>query len=73
MRTAQGQKRARFASGLPFSEAERQHCANLRAEVLAKRNARRKACPSGQHYDQKPTPETRARDQRIMGEFEDAS
>jgi len=65
-------KRMRFASGLPLQEAERQRCADLRSKDLALQIARRRVCRSGQHYDQKPSAETLARDQRIMGEADDA-
>jgi len=61
----------RYASGLPLSEAERQRCAARQAQTVAIKAARRKACRSGHHYDQPGTPESAARDQRIMGEFDD--
>jgi hypothetical protein len=63
--------RVEFKSGLtPFTEAERQADEPSRRKRLAQGVGRRKACRSGQDYNQPGTPETQSRDLRIMGELE---
>jgi len=57
------------ASGaLPYTQEERD-----RDEADRRKRIRgRKACPSGQDYNRKPTPADRRRDLRIVGESRDA-
>jgi hypothetical protein len=58
-----------FASGLTrFSQRERDQCAAFRNEQIKRGIARRKSTPSGQFYNVPGTPESKARDNRRMGE-----
>ena len=60
----------KFASGLmPYTDEERAADEEAR---WRKRIRGRKACPSGQDYNRKPTPADRRRDLRIVGESRDA-
>jgi len=62
----------KFASALPFTDQERTHCLDLKAEAQSRarqrEHTRRKACPSGQRYDLPPNPQQRAVDLRKVGE-----
>jgi len=62
----------KFASGLmPYTDEERSADEEGRGRGR-KRIRGRKACPSGQDYNRKPTPADRRRDLRIVGESRDA-
>lgn len=58
----------KYASALPFTEAERQRFETVRAKVTHKGVTRKQAAPLGD-YSRKATPESRALDQRILGEL----
>jgi hypothetical protein len=61
-----------FASGLiPYSEAERERDREGERRELRIVGTRRRALISGRHYDQPGTPESRARDLRVIGEAGD--
>ena len=58
-----------FCSGLlPISERERAEWAADRRELLEKGLVRRRVCASGQNYDVPGTPESKRRDEQILGE-----
>jgi hypothetical protein len=59
----------RFYSGLlPISDAERAQWAADRRESLDRGVVRRRVCASGQNYDVPGTPESKRRDDAILGE-----
>jgi hypothetical protein len=58
----------KFASGLlPYTAAERERDDEARLRRQSVQLARRRAAPHGR-YDRAPSPQTRERDLRILGE-----
>ena len=58
-----------FYSGLlPISERERAQWDADRRQLLDKGLVRRRVCASGQNYDVPGTPESKRRDEQILGE-----
>jgi hypothetical protein len=58
-----------FYSGImPISDAERAQWDADRRQLLDKGLVRRRVCASGQNYDVPGTPESKRRDEQILGE-----
>jgi len=60
----------KFASALPYTEAERERDREIAERGQEVRLIRRRALKTSQRYDLPGTPQTKRRDVRIMGETE---
>lgn len=61
----------KYASGLPLTDEERDHCAASRAKTVEKGLQRRRGIRRKNQYNQSGTPESRRLTLRILGEQDD--